>query len=111
MVRVLPLPAPANTINGPTVCATACSCGSFSSAMEAPGPVASSAASLARIDPGRRRSAAGNLRPRMTRLEWQRLSLGARRGVVPAECACCGGVAVRTHPVSDGAEQHLLIGY
>jgi hypothetical protein len=42
---------------------------------------------------------------------WYRLVLGARRGVVPAECACCGGVALRTHPVSDGAEQHLLIGY
>ena len=42
---------------------------------------------------------------------WYRLNLGARRGVVPAECACCGAVAVRTHGVSDGAEQHLLIGY
>ncbi len=42
---------------------------------------------------------------------FQRLFLGARRGVVPAECACCGALAVSTQAISDGVEQHLLIGY
>jgi len=42
---------------------------------------------------------------------WHRLLVGARRGVVPAECACCGGVAARADAISDGAEQHLLVGY
>src|SRR4051794_33916988 len=121
MVRVLPLPAPANTSSGPSPWVTASRCGSLSSVMTA----IDYPTSLT-LRPRTHKTRANGLellyaramrlpRPTTIAARWDGVGVTLPASPVPAqlpeECACCAEAASHRSALTRADGTSLLVGY